>query len=59
MTSLAAALGVILCLAGVMMLTLRPKANPLFGRILMALGALTIAAVLWHALGQSTFQRDR
>ena len=44
---------------GLFMITLRPKANPLIGRALIALAALAIAALLWHEWGQGTFQPDR
>lgn len=49
------ALGVGLAIAGLLLITFRPRANPLFGRVLMALGALVIAGVLWQIVQEPSF----
>ena len=51
----AVALGAGLALAGLLLITFRPRANPLLGRVLMVLGALVIAIMLWRLMQQPTF----
>ena len=53
------ALGGILCAAGFLLITVRPKASPLLGRALIGVGALLIAAVLWQIAGKPTFRPDK
>jgi uncharacterized membrane protein len=57
--SYAVGLGVGLAIAGLLLITFRPRANPLFGRVLMGLGALIIAIVLWQTTQEPTFTRGR
>ena len=52
-------MGAVLCVAGILLLTLRPKANPLAGRLVMAAGALVLVVVFWHIVSQPTFRYDR
>jgi uncharacterized membrane protein len=51
--------GVALFIAGLLLITLRPKANPLLGRVLIGIGVLLIAVVLWQIANQPTFRPDR
>jgi type II secretory pathway component PulM len=53
------ALGAGLAVLGLLLITFRPRANPLLGRVLMGLGALILAVVLWQILQQPSFLRDR
>jgi hypothetical protein len=57
--SLAVAFGVVVAITGLLLITFRPKRSPLVGRVLIALGALVIVAVLYHIAGQPTFRPDR
>jgi uncharacterized membrane protein HdeD (DUF308 family) len=41
---LAVGLGAILCIAGILRITMRPAANPLFGRRMIVRGLLLVAA---------------
>jgi uncharacterized membrane protein HdeD (DUF308 family) len=56
---LAVGLGAILCIAGILRITMRPAANPLFGRRMIVLGLLLVAAAFWLALPQPAFRPDR
>ena len=52
-------LGAGLAIAGLLLITFRPRANPLLGRVLMVLGALVIAVVIWQMTQQPTFRPGR
>jgi uncharacterized membrane protein len=52
-------LGVGLAIAGLFLITLRPRSNPLIGRVLIVLGALILAVVLWQSVQQPPFRPDR
>jgi uncharacterized membrane protein len=52
-------LGVGLAITGLLLITFRPRANPLLGRVLMVVGVLVLAIVLWQVAQQPTFLRDK
>ena len=57
--SFVVALGAALAIAGLLLITFRPRANPLLGRVLMVLGALVIAGVLWQIVQEPSFIPSR
>lgn len=52
-------LGVGLAIVGLLLITFRPGSNALIGRVLIVLGALILAVVLWQSTQQPTFRPDR
>lgn len=52
-------LGVGLAIVGLLLITFRPRSNPLVGRVLIVLGALILAVVLWESAQQPTFRPDK
>ena len=57
--SFAVLLGVGLAIVGLLLITFRPRSNPLLGRVLIVLGAVILAVVLWESAQQPAFRLDK